>query len=231
MSVEGIKETKQAERVKIRFLRALNLPIDTLGEGETTSVSIVSETVEEVREKTEQALTAPHLEEERTHTITRAIINTIHLNAASVIKLNEKGLSPGERKFLIQISEWNLIGKVIGDKALEIIRKRVIEYIGDFPQENIDSIKKEYKGITADSLCSVAKRKKMSFDFHSFSPEAIEVLSPEVREFMFKISRSRVGFLGKTFNPEMITEEQDLVLRTNHPIKKRIFPNLRKFST
>lgn len=66
-----------------------------------------------------------------------------------------------------------------------------MEYIGDFPQENIDSIKREYNGMTADSLCSVAKRKKMSFDFHSFSPEAIEVLSPEVREFIFKISRSR----------------------------------------
>jgi hypothetical protein len=64
-----------------------------------------------------------------------------------------------------------------------------MEYMGDFPKENIDNIKKDLGGMSVEKFYRDGQRKKISFDFRSFSLEALGVLSPDIQKFIFKISR------------------------------------------
>lgn len=56
--------------------------------------------------------------------------------------------------------------------------------------------------------------------------KSIDLLSPEVKDFLFRISRVNRFSLRNGFNPEIITKEQDEVLRksrssrTNRFLKK-----------
>lgn len=190
---------KDSER---KFLTLLGLPNNNILIYQTgvVSPSIVEETVSEDDKWKEMTDS------------TETLLNTLHGHVSSIKKADGTNLSEEELHFLIQLSEWGLVG-VFWSRAIQTLQEKVIRCVDHLTQNDIDGIKTDF-WIRIQTIIAWVKQKKIILDFHKIPASIIPSLSQEVREFIFLASRKK-RFMRKSekFNSKMIDANQDKILR------------------